>query len=185
MGLLRSLPFVSSNRPRLSLLFPDEILPRLLLSTKDTSNLLSVEATTIAIITASSFLHLPGSTPHLQDPEWLMGHRRRPLPQQQRQPPRSPRSPEPLVRLYPVQIGVCLVVVIVRVRVSDMMGTLAPGFLRRLHSRHSGWFWQESLINRIRYPVIINNSTSNFSLVRLRLIIDPSFILLFFPCPFL
>ena len=183
MGLLRSPLFLSSNRPRISLLFPDEILLRLLLSTKDTSNLLSVEATTIAIITASSFLRLPGSTPHLQDPEWLMGHRRRPLRQQRRQPPRSHRSLEPPVRLYPVRIGVCLMVVIVRV--TDMMETLAPGFLRRLHSRHSGWLWQGSLINRMRYPVSINNSTSNFNLVRLRLIIDPFFTLLYFPCPFL
>jgi hypothetical protein len=76
MGLLRLL-IVSSNRHRLS---PDEILPHLLLSIKDSPSLLSVEATataTLITITASSSPHLRGSTPHLQDPEWVMGHRRR------------------------------------------------------------------------------------------------------------
>jgi hypothetical protein len=142
MGLL-CLLIVSSNRLRLS---PDEILPHQLLSIKDSPSLLSVEATTLIARTASSSPHLRGSTPHLQDPEWAMVHRRqRPLRYQQPQPPRLPRSPGRRVRLYPVRVGVCLVVI---VRATDLSGAMAPGFLRLPRFRRSGWFWRGSLINR-------------------------------------
>ena len=144
MGLLRLL-IVPSNKHRLS---PDEMLPPLLLSIKDSSSLLSVEATTTLItITASSSPHLRDSIPHLQDPEWLMGHRRRPpLRQQRPQPPRLPRSLGHRVRLYPVRMGVCLVVI---VRATDMSGAMALGFLHLPRFRRSGWFWRGSLINHI------------------------------------
>lgn len=142
LGLLRLL-IVSSNRLKLSQLFPDEIPLRLLLLLKDSSSPLSVGAATATItITASSLPHLRGSTPHLQDPECLMGHRRR-----LRLPPRLPRSPGHRAHLYPVRTGVCLVVA--RVRATDMLGTMALGFLRLLRFRRSEWLWRGRLTNLI------------------------------------